>query len=87
MSFSAILFIIYLQFPPVGSVSRVCVSFSGGRYAIAFDGQVIQVRQKSPTPVNSMSATTLGYVEGKDLFSGFIDDVSFIWMFQFALTE
>ena len=60
----------------MGDFTKVCVVFNKGLYYVYVNGEVVVTAVEDPTPVNSMSATTLGFVEGKDLFHGYIDNVS-----------
>ena len=54
------------------------MAFDKGYYVVYLNDEAVVYANKNPMPVNSMSATTLGFVEGKDLFRGYIDNVSII---------
>lgn len=68
--------ILPFQFPPYSDFSKVCVTFNRGQYTVFYNGVEIKQVYSDPHPTSSTSPTTLGYVEGKSPFKGYIDDVS-----------
>lgn len=59
----------------------MCITFDKGEYAFYFDGAAVDITgllpPLTPGPINSQTATTIGYVKtSPDTFNGYIDDVS-----------